>query len=75
MLLTLYKTHRIEVEAREVARGGFGISTLGVWRPYLDGSEVYSPLWIADAGTFKNAESAEATGVQLAKLAIDDGTV
>jgi len=72
MLVTLYKTHRIQVEARELASGGFGIGALGVWRRRVDDdSEVYTALWVPDAVTFENVEAAEVAGVQLAKLAID----
>ena len=73
MVLTIYTGRRILVKAHELARGGFGIAKLGVWQRSADGSHVYVSLWIADAETFETAEAAEAAGVQLAKLAIDDG--
>jgi len=74
MLLTYYKECRIQVEAQKLARGGFGIAKLGIWQRSVDGSDVSVSLWIADAG-FETAEAAEAAGVHLAKLAIDDGLV
>ena len=73
MLLTLYRECRIRVKAQELTRGGFGIVSLDVWQRRLNGAEAYTSLWIADGGTFETAEAAEAAGVLLAKLAIDDG--
>jgi len=67
------KEHQIEVKTHRLARGGFGIVSLTMWRRRPDGSQVFTTLWVADAATFETADAAAAAGVQLAQLTIDDG--